>query len=588
MAANRRRPAAESARYRLLGDQPDCGDDDWLGFGRVADDLTDLILDSRDRTPFTVGIKGNWGAGKSSLMRRLERRLDAHEAVVSVWFNAWTAERGDTLEGLVKSVLDKLDPNVLRKAARNKTFVTGLRLVVAIAAGWLRVGNVVDRLWERASVDPKARNKLCELLSDAMDDWIAKGPADAGHRVLVVFIDDLDRCSPDGVFQVFEAIKLYLDARGFVFVIGFDESIVSEAVLEQKQYARSVTSRAYLEKIVQIEYTIEDPDDEQVGRLMEAYAEESGTKPLLDASARTLIVEGDHRNPRRLKRFINSFVLEQQLIRNGVELEPGTLIRTLILRTYFPDFKRLFTEHTDPLEEFLGYLDVREAFLSGSVPEHEPRIMQFFTDHQTPVKPEPNLAELEKNLPESYPTLARKPDFVSLVRYLAEQSEREEVRSTLEKAPDSAGADVMPEAPAPGSAFAPGTAENLRGIRVLWVDDNAAQNQAIADRIRRQGGTVLTADDGAEAERVLASEEIDLLVSDIAREGREDAGLVDLERFRSEGLYDGPAIFFVARVTPARRERARALNASVTNEPSDLIRQIAARAPWVAVKQAHV
>jgi predicted KAP-like P-loop ATPase len=112
--------ADDRPTFTLLGDQPEFGDEDPLEFEPVASDLTRLILASRDRTPFTVGIKGDWGAGKSSLMRRLDRQLQGHEEVVRVWFNAWTSERGDTLEGLIKSVLAELDPNILRRFARNK------------------------------------------------------------------------------------------------------------------------------------------------------------------------------------------------------------------------------------------------------------------------------------------------------------------------------------------------------------------------------------------------------------------------------------------------------------------------------------
>jgi hypothetical protein len=44
------------ADVTLLGDQPEFGRDDPLDFERVASDLTSLILASRDRTPFSVGI----------------------------------------------------------------------------------------------------------------------------------------------------------------------------------------------------------------------------------------------------------------------------------------------------------------------------------------------------------------------------------------------------------------------------------------------------------------------------------------------------------------------------------------------------
>jgi hypothetical protein len=166
--------ARTQVTFTLLGDQPEFGDEDPLDFERVASDLTALILASRERTPFTIGIKGDWGAGKSSLMRRVNRHLEGHEEVVRVRFNAWTSERGDTLEGLIKAVLERLDPNILRRLARNKKLLRGFRVATTLAAGPLRLGSVVDALWERASLDPRARNELRDLLDEAMTEWVGR------------------------------------------------------------------------------------------------------------------------------------------------------------------------------------------------------------------------------------------------------------------------------------------------------------------------------------------------------------------------------------------------------------------------------
>src|SRR5215216_4571114 len=107
--------------FRLLGDQPAHTQSDALGFDAIADELTRIVLSSGAATPFTIGIEADWGMGKSSLMRGVREKLDgANSALVTtVWFNAWTADEGEVLEGLIKAVLDRMDPNSLRRALRD-------------------------------------------------------------------------------------------------------------------------------------------------------------------------------------------------------------------------------------------------------------------------------------------------------------------------------------------------------------------------------------------------------------------------------------------------------------------------------------
>jgi hypothetical protein len=133
-----------------------------------------------------------------------------------------------------------------------------------------------------------------------------------GDRLLVVFVDDLDRCSPVSVFQVFEAIKVHLSTPGIVFVVGYDKQIVSQTVLTKEQYAKTVTSADYLEKIIQITYRMPVPLDDAAGRLLDSYLAMSATTALFapDPTLKTLVIARNARNPRRIKRFINAFILE--------------------------------------------------------------------------------------------------------------------------------------------------------------------------------------------------------------------------------------------------------------------------------------
>jgi hypothetical protein len=113
------------------------------------------------------------------------------------------------------------------------------------------VARLVDEMWTRLGVDAKSRNELRDLIQGMLSDWSEQPGKHDRRRMLVVFIDDLDRCSDEVVVQVCEAVKLYLDAPGLIFVIACDLSVLARGVSASAR--REVSEgRAYLEKIVQV------------------------------------------------------------------------------------------------------------------------------------------------------------------------------------------------------------------------------------------------------------------------------------------------------------------------------------------------
>ncbi|OQP60173.1 hypothetical protein A3860_34395 [Niastella vici] len=71
---------------------------------------------------------------------------------------------------------------------------------------------------------------------------------------IIVFIDDLDRCSPDTVIGTLEAIKLFLFTKGTAFVIGADERLIKYAVrrrFPEIPADSTEVGRDYLEKLIQ-------------------------------------------------------------------------------------------------------------------------------------------------------------------------------------------------------------------------------------------------------------------------------------------------------------------------------------------------
>jgi len=442
IAATRRNGSARASRsFTLLDDQPYVGDADPLGFDAIAGSLANLVLASRGSTPFTLGIEAGWGTGKSTLMRRVKAVLDRDPQITTVWFNAWTSNEGNALEGLIKSVLDRLDPSILRRAARNKRLLSWARALTLVGADWLRIGSIVDALWKEVAVDPKARNEIHALMEDAMERWAASNRGVPEERLLVVFVDDLDRCPPANVLQIFEAVKLYLDVPRLVFVIGYDPDVVSDAVLNMKQYSEAITSHQYVEKIVQIVYRIPGISDAGSHELMHIYLAGSGTRELFDESATSLTIEQNERNPRRVKRFINSFVLEYGLDAEWEQLGPSTLVRVLLVDAYFPEFGRQLRSRSDidPVDEFREYVFVREQLRrkAGKDPEIWGRIQRFFESHGISTAEDLDHAQMlqmiEQELPETYPKLAMNQNFLSLLEGFGDADERQRIREKMRR-----------------------------------------------------------------------------------------------------------------------------------------------------------
>ena len=376
-------------QFVLLNDQPVSEPDskDVLGVADEISGLVDLIIGSRYSAPFTVGIDADWGMGKSTLMLQLQAALAAHknEGVVTTWFNAWTAQKSDALAGLIKSALMEVDENalrrLLRRVARNHGLLIGLRVMFIAAASFLHLGRVVDQIWDFMSVDARSRNEIIKDLEKVFDNWAAKTKRTPSGRLLVVFIDDLDRCSTEVIVGVCEAMRLYLAVPGIVFVIGCDQEVLTRAARLSGMDSQAATSLGFLEKIIQITYHKPAPDDQQISGLVEYYAGLSRAGGLFSEQARQIVVQGTGRNPRRVKRLLNSIILQYRLDPEWESLGPENLSAVNLLAHFYPEFYRELTRPNgaDVIHKFLIYKELLNRVQRGDPVRDKDRL--FFTDN---------------------------------------------------------------------------------------------------------------------------------------------------------------------------------------------------------------
>lgn len=106
---------------------------------------------------------------------------------------------------------------------------------------------------------------------------------------LVIFIDDLDRCAPAQTAEVIEAINLFLESRGCVFVLGMDMAIVAASIESKyvqlaevlRQSSPDIVSfgKLFLDKIIQVPLNVPRANDKSSTLLVEELFEKQHPIP---------------------------------------------------------------------------------------------------------------------------------------------------------------------------------------------------------------------------------------------------------------------------------------------------------------------
>lgn len=270
---------------------------DLLNNEAIAKTIIELLREKPDH-PVTIGVHGDWGAGKSSVLEMIEVGFSGNDDVLCLKFNGWRFQGFEDakialIEGIVTGLVEKR-PTMTKAAGAVKDVFNRIDwLKVAKRAGGLavtaftgmptpdQISAIVGTL-EGMFADPgKLATK--ENLTSAIDgvklmlksaetknvpeeveafrkafDKLLK---DAGIKQLIVLIDDLDRCLPDTAIETLEAIRLFVFTARTAFVVAADEAMIEYAVRKHFPDLPETTgprdyARNYLEKLIQVPFRI--------------------------------------------------------------------------------------------------------------------------------------------------------------------------------------------------------------------------------------------------------------------------------------------------------------------------------------------
>lgn len=193
---------------------------------------------------------------------------------------------------------------------------------------------------------------------EEFEDKFRELVADAKTQRLVIFIDELDRCSPDQVASTLETIKTFLEVEGCVFIVAADQQVLEQALRERvRQSTPEDTTNpyysagsSYLDKVFQ--YQLSLPPLKASTLTSFAYdlvRERAGVwqrVPQLDEVI-SVLIPTHVSSPRRVKVLLNRFAMTYRLAERRAEAgllsekfpeRAAELAKLVCLQSEFPLF----------------------------------------------------------------------------------------------------------------------------------------------------------------------------------------------------------------------------------------------------------
>lgn len=324
-------------------------EDDDLDYVTIAEDLK-VRTDAVDLSShaFSIGIAGDWGVGKSSLLNLFANQQSEAGQIV-IRFAPRSAKKADLIQeeffAEFKHELGKYSYN-----AHHIISKYGYALNLSSSTKWIY--NILDLFEDWTSESEKER----------INDLIRS----TGKRVYVI-IEDLDRLTGQEILEVLKLIDANGNFCNTVFITAYDKKYVNTVLRKMLGYEDSLTY--FTDKYFQYEMPMFRQTDQPVSHFlstrMKAWAEDQWGD---DTYQRRIIMNEWSKveyfltchltNMRQTKRYVNLFRTVYK--KNKTHVDFGdcaiiTLIRYLDVESYYAIYAKEYVQHPGNMSIQRGY-----------------------------------------------------------------------------------------------------------------------------------------------------------------------------------------------------------------------------------------
>jgi len=225
---------------------------DELGFQEFAESIAGSIHQSIPNEEFIVGISGQWGSGKSTIINFIETELrQKDDTATIVRFNPWWfSDEADLIEKFLSQLSANLEGYEEIDQLREKiaTYARAFSKIPFSSFG-APVDKAAEGVADLTETQPPNINELRDDIAAHLTDYDGD---------IVVIVDDIDRLAPDKIRHMFRVIKTVADFPSLSYLVAFDRDVVTTAL---EGYRGVSDGEEYLHKIIQLPITVPQPKE---------------------------------------------------------------------------------------------------------------------------------------------------------------------------------------------------------------------------------------------------------------------------------------------------------------------------------------
>ena len=342
-----------------------------LDFNLYRNAIVSIIKNSLPK--FTIGIFGEWGIGKTTLINSVDTALQTDGNLIRVRFEGWRyIQEQLPLVSLLKNIAYALPDEKQFGVLKLKLVTSSINflkntpeILTSVISKFASEEDEISQ--EMFDSFKKELNSKIQLIAELDKDTVYfDGFDEIKNEIknlrlvnpsfrIIVFVDDLDKCSPKKVHEILEIIRVFQEVEGFIFILGISDDMINK--LGEMGTRGKNNGDHYIKNLIQIHISLPKWSNQDIVKLVRDFIKKDmihdKLKDVVDKNIE-LISLAIENNPREIKRFLNNFIVGYEIFSGKKSFEAKEL---LVIQAIHLRWKKFYNILIKSDQSFFKVLD---------------------------------------------------------------------------------------------------------------------------------------------------------------------------------------------------------------------------------------